>query len=171
MRRCFFFVDYWCIKELQLSNCDIRYAKYPLISWVYWHEPKLTQCRLCLIIRTHILKRVTSIWALKWPITHVHPLVPKSGSSFFVFQSTRWNNEEENLLLVSPSNWRIEISLKQRERPPWRLGLQFLSHVFLWGFMWQNTESCFVPPLITLHPLPIVFFPPSCCLAVCAVSP
>lgn len=80
--------------------------------------------------------------------------------------------------------------LRQSQETPWCLGLCFLSWVFLWGFTWQNAESCFVPMPVTIHPhnrscvcvcmlvcvicvtvlFCFFFFVLACCLAVFPVS-
>ncbi len=85
-----------------------------------------------------------------------------------------------NLALMQTSNCQKNNLSQTKERPLWCWGLWFLSYLFLWGFTWQNAESCFVPLPVMLHPLTGVPPPPlssslslclSCCLAVCAVSP
>lgn len=129
----------------------------------YGQEPKRTLPALPVQSRTFVSTRKASVRALHRTPAHVHPLAPESNVSF---PSPSFNPRAEIMrrkisYSYHPQIGEMKICLEQRERPPWRLGLQFLSHIFLGGFMWQNTESCFVPPLVTLHPAPRVsfFFP------------
>ncbi len=65
-----------------------------------------------------------------------------------------------NLALMQTSNCQKNNLSQTKERPLWCWGLWFLSYLFLWGFTWQNAESCFVPLPVMLHPLTGVPPPP-----------
>lgn len=134
------------IKFCRISNAWILY--YTRGCTVHDMSPVLP------FIFIVFFKCTASICYLRSATAHVHILVPQSHSSIPRAEIMR----RKISCLHQPQIGEMKICLKQRERPPWRLGLRFLSHIFLGGFMWQNTESCFVPLLVTLHPLPIVFF-------------
>lgn len=167
-----------------------------VMSWNYFHQPKMTKndllwqfyrisnavilyysrgCAVCDIspALSFICIVFLNAWHRYevWAIAHVHILVSQSNSSFFFSNSRTEIMRRKISCLHQPQIGEMKICLKQRERPPWRLGLQFLSYI-PWRFHVTKYRKLLCPSSCHVTPLThSFFFFSSCCLAVCAVSP
>lgn len=153
-----------------------------VMGWNYFHQPKMTKndllwqfyrisnavilyysrgcavCDISHIIHMHsVSKCMTSLWGLRWAIAHVHILVSQSNSSFFFFNSRTEIMRRKISCLHQPQIGEMKICLKQRERPPWRLGLQFLSYI-PWRFHVTKYRKLLCPSSCHVTPLTHSFF-------------
>lgn len=140
----------------------------------YCQEPKITLTALSFCSHTFVSTCMTSVGALR-ATAHVHLLVPMSNASFpllSLFQSTCRNNEEENLILISPPNWRDENLSRTKGKTPMAPGSTVSVTYIPWRFHVTKYRKLLCPSSCHVTPRTLFFFFfPSCCLAVCAVSP
>ena len=162
-----------------------------MLGWIFFYHSYITLSSLELcwtpeavqsviyVVRYHsfihsVSKCMTSLCCLRWATANVHLWLPQLYTSFipfFFFLDPRTEIMRRKIsCLHQPQIGEMKICLKQRERPPWRLGLQFLSHI-PWRFHVTKHRKLLCPSSCHVTPLTHSFFSPSCCLAVCAVSP